>query len=329
MKEAQWYERLNEEEVRCNLCPHSCLLTAGQTGICQARENREGRLVSKTYGQVSAVAVDPIEKKPLFHFYPGSEILSLGTVGCNLRCQFCQNYHIAHDQEAQTSKLEPTEIVNLVKEHNSIGAAYTYSEPLIWYEYIRDTAQLIQQTGLKNILVTNGLINLDPLTELLPYIDGLNIDLKAFSEEFYRDICQGYLEPVKESISRADQEALVEVTTLLIPGLNDSREEIEELTAWLADINPDIPLHFTRYFPKYKLQAEQTSMETLLQAKEIAEERLNFVYLGNVRQPEYSNTYCYECGQLLIKRSWSQPEVYLKEDVCPECGAEINILLTD
>ncbi|MBM7624019.1 AmmeMemoRadiSam system radical SAM enzyme [Sporohalobacter salinus] len=329
MKEAHWYERINDKEVRCNLCPHNCLLAVNQTGVCQARENQEGKLVSKIYGQVSALAVDPIEKKPLFHFYPGSEVLSLGTVGCNLSCQFCQNYHIAHDHNTQTRKLEPKEVVELTKEHNSIGIAYTYSEPLIWYEYILNTAQLIHQAGLKNVLVTNGLINPRPLAELLPYIDGLNIDLKAFSEDFYNDICQGYLEPVKESISLADQESLVEVTTLLIPGLNDSREEIERLVTWLAGINPDIPLHFTRYFPKYKLDAEQTPVETLLQAKEIAEEKLNFVYLGNVRQPEYSNTYCYECGQLLIKRDLSPPKVYLQENVCPECGTEINILMAD
>lgn len=326
MKEAKWYEELKEEKVKCNLCPHNCVLAADQTGICGARENQAGKLITKIYGQASATAIDPIEKKPLFHFYPGGEVLSLGTVGCNLKCKFCQNYHIAHNYNAKTEFLAPEDVVSLAEDKELLGVAYTYSEPLIWYEYLLDTVKLIQEAGMKNVLVTNGLINPEPLKELLPYIDGLNVDLKAFTDDFYQKMCQGALEPVKKTIKLANQTALVEVTTLLIPGLNDSEAEIKELVNWVADINENIPLHFSRYFPKHKLEREPTPIETLLAAKEIAEEKLNFVYLGNLREQKYRNTYCYECDHLLVKRGWRGVEINLQANSCPECGADINLL---
>lgn len=326
MEEAKWYKEVDDEKIRCELCPHECVLVTEQTGICGVRENQKGQLTTKIYGQVSATAVDPIEKKPLFHFYPGSEILSLGTVGCNLKCEFCQNYHIAHNREARTEFLSPKDVVKLAKDKDLSGVAYTYSEPIIWFEYLLDTAKLVQEAGMKNVLVTNGLINPEPLQELLPYIDGFNIDLKAFTNDFYQKMCQGYLEPVKQTIESANQASLVEVTTLLIPGLNDSEDEIEELVTWLAGIDEDIPLHFSRYFPKYKLEGEPTPIETLVRAKEIAEKKLNFVYLGNLQEEKYRNTYCYECGQLLIKRGWRGVRINLNENSCPQCGVEINIL---
>jgi len=325
IKEAKWYEKISEGRVECNLCPHNCKLNEEQTGVCGARENLNGKLITKIYGQASAMAIDPIEKKPLFHFYPDTDILSIGTVGCNLSCKFCQNHHIAHNHQAKTNFLTPEQIVAAAKKHDVIGVAYTYSEPIIWFEYLLETAKLVKEAGMKNVLVTNGVINSKPFNELLPYIDGFNIDLKAFTEKFYRNICQGYLEPVKKTIRLANKEALVEVTTLLIPGLNDSKEEIEDLVRWLAEIEPNIPLHFSRYFPKYELEIEITPIETLLKAKELAEEKLNFVYLGNVQDSKYRNTYCYQCGELLIERDWSKVKLNLDEDLCPECGVKINI----
>ncbi|SJZ99123.1 AmmeMemoRadiSam system radical SAM enzyme [Selenihalanaerobacter shriftii] len=326
MKEALWYKNLEQKQVECNLCPHNCILTHMQEGTCGARVNQNSKLIAKNYGKVSATAIDPIEKKPLFHFYPGTDILSLGTVGCNLSCKFCQNHHIAHNNKAQTESLNSEEVIKLADKHNLIGVAYTYSEPIIWFEYILDTAKLVQGAGMKNVLVTNGLINPEPLKELLPYIDGFNIDLKAFTDDFYQEVCQGYIAPVKETIKLANKSSLVEVTTLLIPGLNDSEEEIKELTEWLAEIDPNIPLHFSRYFPKYKLKREPTPVETLIQAKEIAEERLNFVYLGNIQQQKYRNTYCHECNKLIVERNFQAVQLHLKNGLCPECDTEINII---
>ncbi|MCK8824383.1 AmmeMemoRadiSam system radical SAM enzyme [Fuchsiella alkaliacetigena] len=326
MQEAKWYQSLEQGLVECLLCPHNCTLAIDQSGACQVRINKEGKLMTETYAQVSAVAVDPIEKKPLFHFYPGSDILSLGTVGCNLSCKFCQNYQLAHQHRGSKESMPSQAVVELAKKYNSIGVAYTYSEPIICFEYILDTAKLIKEAGMKNVLVTNGTINREPLEELLPYIDALNIDLKSFREQFYQEQCNGHLTEVKQTIKLANKPALVEVTTLLIPGFNDSETEIRELVDWLAKIDQEIPLHFSRYFPKYKLQAPPTPMDTLLQAKQIAEEKLNYVYLGNVSASEHRNTYCYQCGELVIDRSRARIKLNLKESSCFQCGTKINVI---
>lgn len=323
MNEAVYFEHLQNDRVKCLLCPRECIIGLRQRGYCRAKENRDGILYSTIYAQVSSLALDPIEKKPLYHFYPGAKILSVGTLGCNLSCQFCQNWHIAQ-KESATREVRSEELVRLALEQNSIGIAFTYSEPLVWYEYILDTAQLTNEVGLKNVLVTNGMIQEDPLRELLQYIDGINLDVKAFNQEFYHDICGGGdIETVKRTAEIAFENSLLEVTTLLIPGLNDDPKEIRELACWLSGISPEIPLHLSRYFPQFLLDLSPTPLESLLKAKKIAKEYLHYVYLGNVPFEDL-NTYCHCCHYPVIKRSWNV-KVDLLEGLCPECGSTINI----
>ena len=282
MQEADYYEQ-EEAKIRCLLCPHYCELQEDQTGVCQVRKAENNRLWATSYGQVSSIALDPIEKKPLYEYHPQSMILSLGSIGCNLSCQFCQNYQIAQELNVSTKDLSPEEAVSLAKAKNSFGIAYTYSEPLIWYEYVRDTAKLAHKKGLKNVLVTNGMINPVPLKELLPYIDAVNLDIKAFSEEFYQQICMGDFEAAKRSAEIINQSNThLELTTLIIPDLNDDPAEIKELINWIASLDSEIPLHLSRYFPQYKLDKPPTPKETIYQAQEIAEEKLSNVYLGNI-----------------------------------------------
>ncbi|AZR71937.1 AmmeMemoRadiSam system radical SAM enzyme [Anoxybacter fermentans] len=322
---ALYYEKLEDDCVKCQLCPRECILKPDQRGYCRARENRDGELYSTIYAQISAIALDPIEKKPLYHFYPGSEILSVGTVGCNLSCMFCQNWHIAHDK-APTRKVTGKELVELALRYNSIGIAYTYSEPLIWYEYILETSKLAREAGLKNVLVTNGFINEEPLKELLQYIDGINLDVKAFHRKFYKEICGGGdLEVIKKTAVLTVENCHLEVTTLLVPGLNDDPEEIEKLSKWLASLSPDIPFHLSRYFPQYKMDLPPTDVESMLEAKKVAEKYLNYVYLGNLTNAD-RNTYCYQCHYPVVKRSW-QVDVDLKDGHCPRCGVNIPIIL--
>ncbi|MGM0502728.1 MAG: AmmeMemoRadiSam system radical SAM enzyme [Bacillota bacterium] len=282
MQEADFYEQY-EDKVRCLLCPHYCELESGQTGLCQVRKAEDNKLWATSYAQVSSIAEDPIEKKPLYQFHPKSSILSLGSIGCNLSCQFCQNYQIAQELNVPTRELKPQEAIDLAKEKDSFGIAYTYSEPLVWYEYVLETAKLAQQEGLKNVLVTNGMINSAPLKELLPYIDAVNLDIKAFTTEFYEQICSGDLETAKQSAELIYESGThLELTTLIIPGLNDAPAEIKNLVDWIASLSSDIPLHLSRYFPRYKLDKPATPRETLEQTKDIAEEKLSNVYLGNI-----------------------------------------------
>lgn len=280
-----WHRKENGL-VFCELCPKGCSIRSGHRGFCRVRENREDKLFSLNYGKVSSSALDPMEKKPLYHFYPGSLILSLGTVGCNLRCGFCQNWQIAHE-DPQTQELSPEQAVQLTLEQKAkglpcVGIAYTYSEPLMWYEYVYDTSRQAQEKGLKNVLVTNGYVLEEPLRKLLPYIDAMNIDVKAFTDKYYQDHCLGHLEPVKRTVEIASKHCHVELTTLLVPGLNDSAEEINHLVDWVAGLNPDIPLHLSRYFPNYKFDLPTTPVEVMQRAYAIAKEKLNHVYLGNL-----------------------------------------------
>lgn len=324
MKNALYFDKLEDDRVKCRLCPRDCVLKTGQRGYCRGRKNEAGELVSTIYAQISSIAVDPIEKKPLYHFYPGTEILSVGTTGCNLGCRFCQNWHIAQE-EAETRELSSEDLVRLALLHKSLGIAYTYSEPLIWYEYILDTAKLARKEGLKNVLVSNGLIHRAPLQELLQYIDAMNLDVKAFREEFYRDVCGGgFLATIKETAELAAEHCHLEITTLLIPGLNDDPGEIKELVTWVAGINEDIPLHFSRYFPQYKLDLPATSIETMERAERIAKEHLHYVYLGNVSS-EDRHTYCHTCHYQVVKRDW-RVKIDLQEGACPECGTLIPIV---
>lgn len=287
-KEAMFYEKLDGHRVHCGLCPHNCVIPRDGRGICGVRKNTEGTLYSLNYGEISSIGVDPIEKKPLHRFHPGSYILSVGSVGCNLKCPFCQNHSIARvkPEEIHTCHAGSDEIVakavSLRKEGN-IGIAYTYNEPSIWYEFVYETAMKAKEKDLLNVLVTNGYISREPLEQLLPYIDAMNIDLKAFNNRFYKELVKGGLEEVKETIKRSARHCHVEVTTLIIPDWNDSVEEMKEMGKWLASLSPDLPLHLSRYFPKYEMTDKpQTPLNTLTELKRIAERYLNHVYLGNV-----------------------------------------------
>jgi pyruvate formate lyase activating enzyme len=330
MREALYYEARPENKVKCLLCPRECLLAPGKAGVCRIRENRDGRLYTRNYGRASACALDPIEKKPLYHFHPGSTILSLGTFGCNFGCRFCQNWSIAQ-AEPSTIELRPEQVIQALLEaaepYRCIGLAFTYSEPLVWYEYVQETAEQGQRAGFKNVLVTNGFIQEQPLKELLPLIDALNIDVKAFTNEFYRHWCQGSLKPVLRTVELAVVQCHVELTTLLIPGLNDSAAEIKDLVTWVAGLSPDIPLHFSRYFPNYQLNLPATPVSTMERAYEIAREQLNYVYLGNLPGNQRSNTACPQCSQLLVERNGYQTKVVgLSGQACANCGQLIPII---
>jgi len=289
VKLAQYYNKIEDSKVCCYLCPHNCIIKPGSTGTCRARANIEGDLYSLNYGKISSIALDPIEKKPLKKFYPGSMILSAGTFGCNLKCSFCQNWTIAqvsYDESSDVYDVVPQTLVEKALElvsSGNIGIAYTYNEPFIWYEFVYDTARLAREKGLRNVLVTNGFISREPLEEFLPYIDAMNIDVKAFTSSFYNSICRAALDDVKRTVEISAEKCHVEVTNLVIPGLNDSMEEIEELAKWLASVSPEIPLHLSRFFPRYKMRdVSPTPRETLIEAKKVAERYLKYIYLGNI-----------------------------------------------
>jgi pyruvate formate lyase activating enzyme len=287
-KEAMFYDKLESQRVHCYLCPHNCRIAEDGRGICGVRKNVEGTLYSLNYGEISSIAVDPIEKKPLSRFHPGAYILSVGSVGCNLKCPFCQNHSIAQvkPEELNTYYSDSDEIVTKavdLKNQGNIGIAYTYNEASIWYEFVYETAKKAREAGLLNVLVTNGYIGKEPLKQILPYIDAMNIDLKAFNEKFYRELVKGGLEEVKETIRLSSEQCHVEITTLVIPGWNDSVEEMEEQSKWIASLSPEIPLHLSRYFPRYLMNDKPaTPAATLTELKKTADRRLRYVYLGNI-----------------------------------------------
>lgn len=287
-KEALFYEKLDMERVHCHLCPQHCHISEGKKGFCGVRQNIDGILYSLNYGEISSIGFDPIEKKPLNRFHPGTYILSVGSVGCNLKCPFCQNHSIAQvkPEEIPTHYAESDEIVAKaieLKKQGNIGIAYTYNEPSIWYEFVYETAKKAKKKELLNVLVTNGYISAEPLEQLLPYIDAMNIDLKAFNDKFYSELVKGSLKEVKETIKRAAEHCHVEVTTLIIPGWNDSVDEMEEMTQWLASLSPEMPLHLSRYFPQYQMtERPLTSLDSLQELKRTAEQHLRYVYLGNI-----------------------------------------------
>jgi pyruvate formate lyase activating enzyme len=322
--EALYYEP-HERGVVCRLCPKECVIGEGRSGFCRARRNAGGRLFAANYGACSSYALDPIEKKPLYHFYPGSSIFSVGTWGCNFACRFCQNWQIAQD-EPDTVAMTPEQAVAAAAGagRGNIGIAFTYSEPSVWYEFVLDTARLARSAGLKNALVTNGFINPRPLAELLSFIDALNIDVKAFNDKFYREICAGSLAEVKRTVELAAAATHVEVTCLVVPGLNDDAAELEALAAWLAGISKDIPLHFSRYFPNYKLDAPPTPIATLERAYETARRHLHYVYVGNVGTAGV-NTPCPECGLVVIDRLRRESRL-AADKKCPRCGSGIAVV---
>ncbi|MBO4908823.1 MAG: AmmeMemoRadiSam system radical SAM enzyme [Lachnospiraceae bacterium] len=275
------------DKAVCPVCPHHCQLPEGSLGRCHARINRNGTVVSSNYGKITSIALDPIEKKPLAFFYPGSKILSVGSYGCNLSCPFCQNYDIASIGEEHFAELHtatPEKLLEIAQDtipEGNIGIAYTYNEALVGYEFVLDTAKLIRKAGMINVLVTNGNACKPVLEKILPYIDAMNIDLKCFTEDGYKKL-GGDLRTVMEFIEESLKKCHVEITSLIVPGLNDSPEEMEEEAAWIASLDPDIPLHITRYFPRYKYREAPTDINLMKELKAVAEKHLNRVLLGNV-----------------------------------------------
>ncbi len=325
IKEAHFYEQYSDGRVKCFLCPHGCEIYESSVGKCRVRKNLNGKLGTLNYGKVTASSLDPIEKKPLYHFHPGDKIFSIGSFGCNLKCSFCQNHSIAHGMP-EYIQTTPQRIATVPKEQEeNIGVAYTYNEPSIWYEFILDTSKLVKEQGKKNVIVSNGYINREPLLKLIPFIDAMNIDLKAFSNGFYNDICEGVQSPVLETILTAKKYCHIEITTLLIEGLNTKRDEIVKLCKWIASIDKDIPLHLSRYYPRYKMKIAPTPVETIINLHDIAEKYLNYVYIGNVNGID-NNTYCPNCKKLIVSRDLEVNIENLKNNTCNNCGKVIGII---
>jgi len=333
-KEASFWRPIAGGKVQCFLCPHHCVIAPEKHGICGVRKNENGTLFSLIYGSCSSIADDPIEKKPLYHFYPGSLVLSFGSVGCTFRCEHCQNFSISMADPSAFSlqEIQPEAVVGLAREHGCRGVAWTYNEPTIWHEYTLETAKLVKEAGLYTVYVTNGYIEEDPLKELAPYLDAMNIDVKAFHENFYKKVCKARLAPVLSACERAKQLGIhVELTYLIIPDLNDAAEELSRFCGWVHDsLSPDTPVHFSRFHPDYKMQNKHaTPTGTLMQAYEIAKKaHLQFVYLGNIPHSQYENTLCPRCGNLLVERfSFSAQVRGLDKGKCSQCGAVIPLLM--
>ncbi len=332
MKEAILYEKLPGEKVQCALCHHRCRILEGQTGRCGVRENRGGTLHTLVYRQLISRNVDPIEKKPLFHFAPGSRSFSIATVGCNFHCDFCQNYEISQMPRDQKriwgEDVSPEEIVALAKKAGCRTIAYTYTEPTIYFEYALDTARLASAQGLKNIFVTNGYMTGEALQTFHPHLHGANVDLKAFQEEFYQNRCGGRLEGVLESLHTMKKLGIwVEITTLIIPGLNDSEEELRRMVVFIAGLGPETPWHISRFHPMYKmLDRSPTSVQTLARVRKIGlEGGLRYVYTGNVPGDEGEDTYCPQCGKRLIDRLGFQVREYrIVKNRCYNCGTAVD-----
>lgn len=325
---ARWWRALDDGAVACELCPVGCRLPEGKAGPCGTRANREGRMVPLHYGRVVSAGMDPIEKKPLYHFHPGRGILSVAAPGCNLHCLFCQNASISQDCTSSTVPLSAEEMIAAAETGGAVGIAYTYSEPLVWYEFVRDCSELARTRGLKNVIVSNGYLNPGPLAELLPLIDAANIDLKAMDDGFYRDVCRGRLDPVLASLEQIHAAGVhLEVTNLLIPGYNDSEEQVERLVGFVADLDRSVPLHFSAYHPSWRLDAPPTPRATLVRAYGQARRRLDWVYLGNMAIEEGRDTVCPQCGVVAIARSGFRAEVRVGADHrCRGCGQKLRAI---
>jgi len=330
-KAAYLAKPLSDGAVQCRVCEHFCAIKSGQAGKCGVRRNYDGTLYLVVYGKAVAINVDPIEKKPLFHFLPRGDVLSIGTFGCNFRCSFCQNWEMAQkrdfdeEQDYLGQDAPPEALVNTCRQRGILMIAYTYNEPTVFFEYTYDTARLAHEQGIKNVYVSDGFMSRAALDMLAPYLDGINVDLKAFSEEFYREVCGARLEPVKRNIAYIARETdiWIEVTTLLIPDLNDGDDELRAMAAWLAEVDAEMPWHVTAFRPAYKmLDRPPTSPRGLARAYEIGKEAgLHYVYVGNVRDADRESTFCPQCGQLLIHRcGYAVREVWPERGLCPRCG---------
>lgn len=317
MKLAEYFRELEDQVVRCELCPHNCVLKPGMKGICRSRINFEGKLYTLNYGNTVTInPYDPVEKKPLYHFLPGKNVLSIGANYCNLKCNYCQNYNISQ-KATKTQHIENEMLESLLTSYDLDAIAYTYTEPVIWYEFVKESAKYLKSKGYKTIMVSNGFINQKPLEELLPYIDAFNIDLKSIRNEFYVKNCQGKVEPVKEAIKLISGKSHLEITNLIITDENDSNEDIIDLVDFIASIDENIPTHFSRYYPCYKMTNPQTNIERLHYAYDIAKRKLKHVYLGNMNFDNY--LVCENCGEQIERRGYHM-EVSNSEGICPYCG---------
>ncbi len=333
-KEAMFYDKLGEGKVKCRLCPHDCVLKDGQVGICGVRQNLGGTLYTLVYGKAIAVHVDPIEKKPLFHVYPGTRSFSLATVGCNFRCKFCQNADISmvrlrHGEEAPGQNFPPEEVVRLAVRYDCKTIAYTYTEPTIFYEYAYDTATLAVKHDILNVFVTNGFISQDALRHISPVLHAVNVDLKGWSETYYRKIVGGRLQPILDNLKLMKKLGIwVEVTTLCVPGYVDTDDQFRSIARFIRDeLGPETPWHVSRFYPHYQMtDVPPTPVAVLKRAREIGlEEGLRYVYSGNVPGDEGEHTYCYQCGEVLIRRwGFTILEYKIREGKCPKCGAVID-----
>ncbi len=328
--EALFYKRLNDK-VNCNLCPHNCKIKDGDTGICNVRRNVEGKLISENFGRLSAINFDPIEKKPLYHFFPGSVILSLGSIGCNMKCKCCQNWQISQTsaEEFRVPDIyKPKDIIRLAgSRSNNIGVAYTYNEPTVWYEFMLETSRLVRAEGQKNVVVSNGFINEAPLKELLKYIDAFNIDLKAFNDKFYKEISSASLEPVKNTLKIISESGKhLEITNLVIPSLNDDENEFKDMVEWIAgELGKDTVLHLSRYHPVYHMNIEPTGHVILERLYNIASEILNYVFVGNINLKDYQDTKCRKCNRTIISRAgyFIEKTGMDSDGKCLNCGTSI------
>ena len=332
LKEALYYQKLDKKSVRCQLCPNRCVIPEGSRGFCGTRENRGGVLYTLTYAKpVTITENDPIEKKPFFHYLPSSVTFSLATAGCNLRCKFCQNWEISQrrPEEVEYLYLEPASLLEKVKASGRKVIAYTYNEPTVFYEYMIETARLARSLGLKNVMHSNGYINEEPLRALAKYLDAANIDLKGFSDDYYQQISEGSLEPVLKSLKVLREEGVhLEITNLILPGYNDSEESLIKMCLWIKDnLGENVPLHFSRFLPLYKLSSlNPTPVETLEKARRIALDcGLKYVYIGNVPGNIAENTFCPRCKKVIVARQgFTVSEVNIVGGKCKFCGEKID-----
>ncbi len=321
--------KISDNKIECTLCPHYCKLAEGRSGICGVRKNNGREIELLTYGVISGYSLDPVEKKPLYHFFPGHNVLSIGSFGCNMKCDFCQNFNIS--QKIPLSLFPETTPLKIIKAakaaENNIGVAFTYNEPIIWFEFMRDTSLLARSEGLYTVMVSNGYVNSEPMSEIIQFIDAFNIDLKAFNNNFYRKLTGSDIEPVKNSLKQIAREGKhLEVTTLIIPGQNDKESEMQLQSEWMAgELGKNVPLHLSKYYPMHKRDDPTTSQETLNCLFEIASKNLNHVYMGNTVSDSGQNTYCPECGQTVTIRSGYNTRLLNLDNKgkCIKCGENV------
>ena len=328
MTTALFWHREADGTIRCDLCPHGCRLADGMAGLCRVRTAVGEELKAESYGRISSAGLDPMEKKPLYHFCPGRQVFSIGGWGCNFGCSFCQNWTISQQFLQDEPERSPGDVVRLAS--GSVGMAYTYNEPIIGYEFVRDCAVLARREGFANVLVTNGYIRPSPAAELIPLMDAMNIDIKSMDEDFYRRQCRGTLQPVLDFAVQAVQGGChVEITNLLIPGLNDTQDHVGRLARWMKDhLGPAVPLHLSAYRPMYKMKVEATSADIVRRARDVARRELLYVYVGNLPDSEGCDTACPGCGKLLIERRGYRTALRgIRDGQCAGCGRMTEIVM--